>query len=169
MIKKVQVYIIHAENTAEYEPILGVSQLILALSAAQIRVGIVTSGWHEKVNRIMDMLQITNCISVIIERDDVSRGKPFPDPYILAAKRLMLPPNKTLVFEDSISGVTSAVEASLYCVGIGNALLIKHGAKTTIANFSEVKVNKDDNGGYSISLDRNHKVFIENRERKKLN
>jgi HAD superfamily hydrolase (TIGR01509 family) len=160
--KKVQAYIIHAENTADYDPIPGVAQLILALSAAKIRVGIVTSGWREKIDRIMDMLQIKDCISVIVERDDVSRGKPFPEPYILGAKRLMLPPNKTLVFEDSISGVTSAVEAGAYCVGIGETILIKHGAKTAIANFLEVKVNKQDNGDYRISLDRDHEVFVEN-------
>jgi len=40
----VQAYIMHAENTADYDPIPGVSQLILALSAINIRVGIVTSG-----------------------------------------------------------------------------------------------------------------------------
>lgn len=91
----------HAENTADYDPILGVSELILALAAAKIKVGIITSGWREKIDRVMEMLHIENCISVIVERDDVTHGKPYPDPYLLAAKRLMLPPTETLVFEDS--------------------------------------------------------------------
>ncbi|WP_219999771.1 hypothetical protein [Gilliamella apicola] len=42
--QRVQAYIMHAENNADYDPIPGVSQLILALSAINIRVGIVTSG-----------------------------------------------------------------------------------------------------------------------------
>ena len=130
----------HAENTADYDPILGVSELILALAAAKIKVGIVTSGWREKIDRVMAMLHIENCISVIVDRDDVTRGKPYPDPCLLAAKHLMLLPTETLVFEDSISGVTSAVNAGAYCVGIGNAELIQHGAQTAIANFSKVKV-----------------------------
>ncbi|XKM13176.1 HAD family phosphatase [Orbaceae bacterium ac157xtp] len=161
--KKVQAYIVHAENTADYDPIAGVAQLILSLSSAKIKVGIVTSGWREKIDRVMNMLQIQHCISVIVDRDDVSRGKPFPDPYILGAKRLALPPNQILVFEDSISGVTSAVNAGAYCVGIGDGTLIKYGAKTAISDFSKVRVIKQANGNYCVSLDRNHELIIENR------
>lgn len=159
--KKVQAYIMHAENTADYDPIPGVSQLILALSAAKISVGIVTSGWRKKIDKIMTMLKIQDSISVIVERDDVSRGKPFPDPYILGAKRLMLSPDKTLVFEDSISGITSAVDAGAYCVGIGDAKLMKYGAQIAIPNFSEVKVIKQTDGNYCILLDPEHKLILE--------
>lgn len=158
--KKVQAYIIHAENTADYDPIPGVSQLILALSAAEISVGIVTSGWREKIDRIMAMLKIQDCISVIVERDDVSRGKPFPDPYILGAKRLMLSPNQTLVFEDSISGVTSAVDAGAYCVGIGGDNLKKYGAKIAIPNFSKVQVVKQYDGDHHIFFEPDHKLIL---------
>ncbi|MEF3679133.1 HAD hydrolase-like protein, partial [Citrobacter freundii] len=45
--QKVQAHIIHVENTASYNPIPGVSELITALDAAGVRVGIVTSGWRE--------------------------------------------------------------------------------------------------------------------------
>lgn len=157
--KSVQAYIMHAKNTADYDLILGVSELILALAAAKIKVGIVTSGWREKIDRVMAMLHIENCISVIVDRDDVTRGKPYPDPYLLAAKRLMLPPTETLVFEDSISGITSAVNASTYCVGIGNAELIQHGAQTAIANFSKVKVMNQNNNDTFIWLDNEHKLI----------
>lgn len=149
----------HAENTADYDPILGVSELILALAAAKIKVGIIASGWREKIDRVMAMLHIENCISVIVERDDVTHGKPYPDPYLLAAKRLMLPPTETLVFEDSISGITSAVNAGTYCVGIGNAELIQHGAQTAIANFSKVKVMNQNNNDIRIWLDNEHKLI----------
>lgn len=160
--KKVQAYIMHAENTADYDAIPGVAALILALSAAKIRVGIVTSGWRQKIDRIMAMLTINDCISVIVERDDVSRGKPFPEPYQLAAQRLGLPPNKTLVFEDSISGITSAVEAGAYCVAIGPTELTKYGAQTAIANFANVKVIKQ-NEDYGILLDTEHKFIFDNK------
>lgn len=156
--KCVQDYIMHAENTADYDPIPGVAQLIHALATAKIRVGIVTSGWREKIDRIMAMLNIQECISVIVERNDVARGKPYPDPYLLGAERLMLPPAETLVFEDSISGVTSAVEAGAYCVGIGDAELIKHGAQTAIPDFSKVNVINDS----IIVLDDDHKLILNN-------
>lgn len=151
----------HAENSADYDSIPGVSQLILALAAINIRVGIVTSGWREKIDKIMAMLNIQNCISVIVERNDVARGKPFPDPYLLGAKRLMLSPSETLVFEDSISGITSAVKAGAYCVAIGDTGLIQYGAQTAIADFSKVKVLSDED--YAILLDDEYKLVLINK------
>lgn len=159
--QRVQAYIMHAENSADYDPIPGLSQLILALAAINIRVGIVTSGWREKIDRIMELLNIQNCISVIVERNDVARGKPFPDPYLLGAKRLMLSPSETLVFEDSISGIRSAIKAGAYCVAIGDTELIQYGAQTAIAEFSKVKVLSD--GDYAILLDDEHKLLLNNK------
>ncbi len=102
---KVQAHIIHVENTADCAPIPGVAQLIASLGAAGIPVGIVTSGWRLKIDRVIALLQAEPYISVIVERDDVARGKPYPDPYLLAAERLGIPASKTVVFEDAKSGV----------------------------------------------------------------
>lgn len=46
--QRIQAHIIHVENTADYDPIPGVAELILSLHSAGICVGIVTSGWREK-------------------------------------------------------------------------------------------------------------------------
>nr|WP_287858624.1 HAD family phosphatase [Klebsiella sp.] len=138
--QKVQEHIIYVENTASYEAILGVAELITSLKDAGITVGIVTSGWREKIERVIEMLHIQSCISVIVERDDVARGKPHPDPYLLAAARLGIPANQTVVFEDSRSGVTSAVAAGAYCVGIGGDDLLPYGAMLAIPDFRGVRV-----------------------------
>jgi HAD superfamily hydrolase (TIGR01509 family) len=159
--KIVQEHIIHVENTAYYDPIPGVAQLILSLYSAGICVGIVTSGWKEKIDRVTEMLKIQHCISVIVERDDVSRGKPFPDPYLLAAKRLAIPISATIVFEDSRSGVTSAHSAGAYCVGIGGNELLEFGAKITIPDFTGVEVMYRMDGGTVISLCPGHNLVME--------
>lgn len=150
--EKVQAHVIHVENTATYNPIPGVAQLITSLNAAGIRVGIVTSGWREKIDRVTAMLEVQHCISIIVERDDVSRGKPFPDPYLLAAEKLSIPAERTIVFEDSKSGVTSAVAAGAYCVGIGGSDLLRCGAKLFIPDFSGVEVLARLDGDASISF-----------------
>ncbi|OCG23441.1 haloacid dehalogenase [Gilliamella sp. wkB108] len=159
--KKVQAHIIDCENIATYDPIPGVAQLIISLHAHHICVGIVTSGWREKVNRVITMLGVEKCISVIVERDDVSRGKPFPDPYILAAKRLHLPSEQTLVFEDSRSGVISAVAAGAFCVGIGNTELVECGAKLTIPDFTGVSVISQPDDKIVMAFDPNHTLVME--------
>lgn len=154
--RKVQAHIIQVENTAEYDPVPGVAQLIHSLNAAGVKVGIVTSGWREKIDRVIAMLNVQHCISVIVERDDVARGKPFPDPYLLAAERFSLPAEKTMVFEDSRSGVTSAVAAGAWCVGIGSHELLTYGAKLTIPDFTGVDVILRDNSDVSLSFCQGH-------------
>ncbi|MEZ2576901.1 HAD family hydrolase [Buttiauxella ferragutiae] len=159
--QKIQAHIIHVENTADCEPIPGVAELIASLSSAGITVGIVTSGWRYKIDRVIALLRAESCISVIVERDDVARGKPFPDPYLLAAERLGISPSKTVVFEDSKSGVTSAVAAGAYCVGIGEEDLMPCGAKLIIPDFRDVKLMTYGSEGSFLSFCPGREVFIQ--------
>jgi mannitol-1-/sugar-/sorbitol-6-phosphatase len=50
---------------------------------------------------------------VLVTADDVTRGKPAPDPYTLAAKRLAIEPSRALVIEDSAWGVDAAHAAGM--------------------------------------------------------
>lgn len=159
--QKVQEHIIYVENTASYEAIPGVAELITSLTEVGITVGIVTSGWREKIERVIEMLHIQSCISVIVERDDVARGKPHPDPYLLAAARLGIPANQTVVFEDSRSGVTSAVAAGAYCVGIGGDDLLPYGAMLTIPDFRGVRVVAEGDSARVLLFTPEHCVQME--------
>lgn len=47
----------------------------------------------------------------LVTGDDVQRGKPFPDPYLLGAERLGFDPSDCVVFEDAPAGVEAAIEA----------------------------------------------------------
>ncbi|HAT1685231.1 TPA: HAD family phosphatase [Klebsiella oxytoca] len=159
--QKVQAHIIHVENTVDCNPIPGVANLIASLGEAGIYVGIVTSGWRQKIDRVIELLHAQQYISVIVERDDVTRGKPYPDPYLLAAQRLGIPSFKTVVFEDAKSGVTSAVAAGAFCVGVGDEDLIPLGAKLIIPDFRDVKVLSSTVGHSILSFCPNHQVLLE--------
>jgi HAD superfamily hydrolase (TIGR01509 family) len=159
--EKIQAHVINVENTADYKPIPGVKQLIARLHAARITIGLVTSGWQFKIDRVLELLQAQSFFSVIVQRDDVARGKPHPDPYLLAAERLNIPASRTLVFEDAISGVTSAVTAGAYCVGIGDEDLLRSGAKITIPDFRGAEVHANGTGGSILSCRPGHQLFVE--------
>ena len=138
------------------------AELILSLHKVGIRIGTVTSGWREKIDSVIKLLKVDGCISVIVERDDVTKGKPYPDPYLLAIKRLNIPANYAIVFEDSSSGVKSAVAAGSYCVGIGDDNLLSVGAKFTITDFTAVKIITQSNGQIIISFDNKHQLTYVN-------
>jgi HAD superfamily hydrolase (TIGR01509 family) len=54
----------------------------------------------------------------VASRDNVKRGKPFPDIYLHAASLIGLEPEQCMAFEDTQYGVQSAKDAGLYCVAI---------------------------------------------------
>ncbi|HBN08999.1 MAG TPA: hydrolase [Cyanobacteria bacterium UBA8530] len=58
--------------------------------------------------------------SVTVSGDDVEHGKPDPEIFLLAAKKLGVKPSDCLVFEDAIHGVTAAKAAGMYCVAVPN-------------------------------------------------
>jgi sugar-phosphatase len=59
---------------------------------------------------------------IVIAQDDVTRGKPDPQPYLLAAERLGIPPEELTVFEDTDVGVASARAAGAHVVGVTRTL-----------------------------------------------
>ncbi|MDF2826021.1 MAG: phosphatase, partial [Mycobacterium sp.] len=68
---------------------------------------------------------------ILVTAEDVDNGKPFPDPYLLAARRLGMAPGRCAVFEDAPAGVASARAAGIPTViGIGAGAA---GAPVTVA------------------------------------
>jgi len=59
---------------------------------------------------------------VIVAQDDVDHGKPSPEPYLRAAKKLGVEPTGLLVFEDTDVGVASAKAAGAFVVGLTRTL-----------------------------------------------
>jgi mannitol-1-/sugar-/sorbitol-6-phosphatase len=57
---------------------------------------------------------------ILVTGQDVDRGKPFPDPYLLAAQRLQVSPERCAVFEDAPAGIAAARAAGVAAiVGVG--------------------------------------------------
>lgn len=144
--RKVQAMVIGIEEVAPYQAIPGAVELIAQLNAAGVTVGLVTSGWKVKIDHVIKVLALGNPFAATVDLNDVKNGKPHPEPYLLGAERLGLPASRTIVFEDSASGVQSATAAGATCVGIGEDSLRAHGAKTTIRDFREMTMRADSTG-----------------------
>jgi len=72
-------------------------------------------GWLRR-HRIRDLLD------VVVARDDVTRVKPDPELFLLAARRLEVEPASCVVFEDSPNGMRAALAAGMRCVAVPNVL-----------------------------------------------
>ncbi|MDD3046414.1 MAG: HAD family phosphatase [Endomicrobiia bacterium] len=76
-------------------------------------------------NRIETMAKLKNnnflkYFSIIISGDDVKKGKPNPEIYLLTIKKMGLKPKKCLAFEDTQYGLTAAKSAGINCFSIPN-------------------------------------------------
>jgi sugar-phosphatase len=72
---------------------------------------------------------------VVVTADDVRRGKPDPEVYVLAARRLRADPARCVVFEDSLVGIHAARAAGMRAVGVATAY---SGAELTAAGAERV-------------------------------
>ncbi len=62
-----------------------------------------------------------NLVDVLCAGDEVARGKPSPEIFLLAAQRLGVPPEHCLVLEDSVNGALAAQAAGMRCLAVPHA------------------------------------------------
>jgi len=86
----------------------GAVELLDALQAAKCPMAIVTSSSLRTADAHLQLAGIRHRFETILTRDDVARGKPSPDLYLLAAARFGLKPEACVAVEDSNHGVTAA-------------------------------------------------------------
>ena len=82
------------------------------------RLSVVSSGSAISVHRIVNHLGLSNYFEEIITGDDVKLGKPNPEPFLLAAKKMMVAPEKCLVIEHSEAGIQAAERAGMDSINV---------------------------------------------------
>ena len=96
----------------------GASEILQALENAGIRRAVATSSAGGKARRILDEVGLLPMIEHVTGGDEVRAGKPAPDVYLDAARRLGVPPGMCLALEDSDNGVNAALGAGMTVIQI---------------------------------------------------
>jgi HAD superfamily hydrolase (TIGR01509 family) len=94
----------------------GAVELLDALQAAEYPMAIVTSSSRRTANAHLRLAGIHDRFDAILTRDDVVRGKPSPELYLLAASRFGVMPQTCVAVEDSNHGVASALAAGVITI-----------------------------------------------------
>lgn len=126
--------------------VAGVTEFIRQLRDHSLPVGLVTSSHHSRMLNMITQLDIHDRFTHFVTAQDVSKGKPDPEPYLAMSSKMGLDPGDCLVFEDAISGIQSAQNAGMHSIGIGKDWarqdLCLHGAKDVISNFAEIRIHQ---------------------------
>lgn len=131
------------EAVQQYVPIPGVIALLRSLQQARIPTALVTSAAPPKVQTVLHQLGLEDAFAAQVTAHDVEQGKPHPDCYLLGAARLDKPPQRCIVFEDSLSGAEAALKAGAVCIGV-NPLpdgLLSLGAAHVILDFAQASLD----------------------------
>jgi HAD superfamily hydrolase (TIGR01509 family) len=104
----------------------GALELLAALEAANIPKAVVTSSPRTFVDRVLGEFDLAKRFSFVLASEDVEEGKPAPDVYLMAAKRLGVAPAEMLVLEDSQNGCRAGVAAGAYVVAVPNSRTHAH-------------------------------------------
>lgn len=96
----------------------GAASLIRSLSNRGARVAIGSSGPIENIRLVISALQVEGRITTIVSSNDVTRGKPDPQVFSMAAERLGVTTNRCVVIEDAPVGIQAARAAGMRSVGV---------------------------------------------------
>lgn len=92
--------------------------------------------------------------TVFVTSDDVQRGKPNPDPYLLAAARLGVPANRCLVFEDAPPGIEAGLAAGARVIAVASTHHKAELSRATaiVDRLADVQLVLHDGAGYKLTV-----------------
>lgn len=117
------------------------------------RWGVVTSG-----SRLLATNRLRHCglpiPEVLVTSDDVTNGKPHPEPYLKGAERLGFDPAECLVFEDAPAGIQSAHAGGMKVVGIASTYAADAlgRADAVIGKLAEIQITSNGAGKLGVEI-----------------
>jgi HAD superfamily hydrolase (TIGR01509 family) len=126
------------------EPMRGIRDLLDRLAAGGVPAAIASAAPARWVIAAAERIGLGGRFDVIVTADDVKRGKPAPDVYLEAARRVGADPARSVAIEDSAPGIASARAAGLRTIAIPHWLTERHdlaGADLRVAHAGEVTLD----------------------------
>lgn len=117
----------------------GVKDFLNKLKSENIKIGLATSNSIPLLEACLKNNEIYDYFDEITITDEVSRGKNFPDVYLLAAEKLNVSPENCVVFEDIIPAVQGAKAAGMKVIAIKDEASIND--KDELINLSDKYIN----------------------------
>lgn len=124
-------------------PMPGAIELIAELHRGQVPMAVVSGSPDRLIRIVLEALELTEPLGCSVSSDSVERGKPAPDCYLLAARRLGVDPRCCVVLEDAPAGVEAALAAGMACVAVPSpeiSLAQVASAHLTVSSLAELSL-----------------------------
>jgi len=119
----------------------GARELLTAVAEAGVPYALVTSSERPIMEAVLDQLDVRFPVTVC--GDDVSRSKPDPEPYLLAAAKLGADPRRCVALEDSPNGVAAAEGAGCLTIAVPSMVPIEAAnGRLVVASLTELSLDR---------------------------
>ena len=135
MAKKNEDYLSHIAKMDESEILPDVPKVLNFLSENNQPISLGSASKNART--ILERVNLKEQFNAIVDGNDVTKAKPDPEVFLIAAKLLNVAPENCIVFEDSVAGVEAANVANMISIGIGSKDVLGH-AKYVFNDFTEI-------------------------------
>jgi len=137
MSKKNDDYLSHIAEMDAQEILPDVPKVLDYLTQEKQAISLGSASKNARM--ILKKVHLINQFDVIVDGNDVIKGKPNPEVFLKAAKELNTAAKDCIVFEDSVAGIQAANAANMISIGIGDKEIL-HEADYIFNDFTEIGV-----------------------------
>jgi len=124
-------------------PMPGAINLIKEARQKGLKLAVASSSPIELVSLVLEELNLESIFKVVVTLEDVQNGKPDPEIFLLAAKRLGVTPGECIAIEDGHSGMLAAKSAGIKCIGLVKDKTSKdYPADILVESLEEISIDK---------------------------
>ncbi|QXP60242.1 beta-phosphoglucomutase [Olleya sp. HaHaR_3_96] len=136
MGKKNEEYLSFIEKMTDDEILPDVPKILAYLIEKQQPISLGSAS--KNARPILEKVNLLSKFDAIVDGNDVSKAKPDPEVFLIAAQHLNMKPEDCIVFEDSVAGVQAANTANMISIGIGEKTVL-HEADYIFSDFTEIE------------------------------
>ena len=135
---------LYRDGIGALSPVSGLLELFDHADESGYARALVTNAPRANVERVLDSLGIADRLPVRVLGPECARPKPDPMPYVVGLERLGAAAERSVAFEDSLSGMRSALGAGLAVIALTTGLdagaLLEAGASLAVADFTDPRI-----------------------------
>ena len=131
-------YLSYISSMTKKDILPGVSNVIDYISEKHIPFALGSASKNARI--ILEKTGLNTQFNAVVDGNDVSKAKPNPEVFLVAASKLGVEPENCVVFEDSVAGIQAANSAEMTSVGIGEKNVLNE-ADFIFSDFTEIKID----------------------------
>ncbi|MCF3624378.1 HAD family phosphatase [Planktothrix agardhii 1801] len=108
------------ELAIDLQPLPGLIEFLDWVNQQGFKTGLVTNAPRKNTDFILEILKLSDYFDSVVLSDEIGIGKPDPAPYQYCLDQLNILPEEAITFEDSPSGIRSAIAAGIKTIGVAS-------------------------------------------------